>query len=73
MFGKFGKKLSSGLRGFGKKLDRGFKAVKGFGKKVGKGLEDLGVADIAKQAGQELASAGRSELERRGVNVAGAE
>lgn len=67
------KKVGRALKGFGKKLSDGFKAVKGFGKKVGKGLEDLGIADVAREAAGTLAEAGREELARRGVNVAGAE
>lgn len=67
------KKIGRGLSSFGKKLGNAYKSVKGFGKKVMGGLDNLGIGDLAREAGNELVQAGRSELEKRGVNVAGAE
>lgn len=61
------KKVGRALKGFGKKLGDGFKAVKGFGQKVMKGVEELGLGDVAKEAGSQLAQTGREALERRGI------
>lgn len=61
------KKVGRALKGFGRKLNEGFKSVKGFGKKVMRGVEELGLGDVAREAGEQLAQTGREALERRGI------
>jgi len=60
------KKLGRGLRGFGKKLQS---EMKGFGRKLRKGVEDVGIGQITKDAGDKIKHVGEEALNRAGLAV----